>query len=317
MAAREYIDALTGGEITLDGYANDQWAIDYGRDPQQTQTIFFPGCSFINFAQDLMHETYECLKGTIDGCGISLVCCGKILHFEPGAEEVCAEHERRLIESLVENGVERIITACPNCVKALRKLIAKTEGVVTTEVVALPQVLLEWGMRIDGQALDMIKRATGCTDGPMPKVTIHDSCPDRATGEFAEGVRALLPEGSVIELEHNRRKSKCCGSAVRGTGNYDLAAEMSQNRVDMCIGTEAAAIVTACMSCARILASTDDDIPVYHYLELLFGIPVLWKGTLPYMQLRFLFEAYQGENREFLGRSEEGCQDAKGEGEAL
>ena len=30
-------------------------------------------------------------------------------------------------------------------------------------------------------------------------VCVHDSCPDRSTGEFADGARALLPGGVVVE----------------------------------------------------------------------------------------------------------------------
>ena len=46
------------------------------------KSIFFPGCSFINYALPLVKSVYDLLHdaGRVDG--ISLLCCGKILEWE-------------------------------------------------------------------------------------------------------------------------------------------------------------------------------------------------------------------------------------------
>ena len=51
----------------------------------------------------------------------------------------------------------------------------------------------------------------------------HDSCPDKKTGEFADGLRALMPEELLVEGEKVRKRSVCCGSLARAAGKTELA----------------------------------------------------------------------------------------------
>ncbi|WP_270297811.1 hypothetical protein, partial [Eggerthella sinensis] len=55
----------------------------------------------------------------------------------------------------------------------------------------LPAVLAGLGRRIDEEG---VRALVGPSNGEAPlRLWVHDSCPDRDTGEFAEGVRALVP----------------------------------------------------------------------------------------------------------------------------
>lgn len=45
-------------------------------------SLFFPGCSFINYGLPLVQVNTPADAGRVDG--ISLLCCGKILSYEPG-----------------------------------------------------------------------------------------------------------------------------------------------------------------------------------------------------------------------------------------
>ena len=124
----------------------------------------------------------------------------------------------------------------------------------------------------------------------MPHFAPHDSCPDRDTGEFADGVRALLPEETIREAEHNRRRSFCCGSLLRAAGKPERASEQSRKHGEEAVAAKADAIVTACMSCTFLLSKEQHDVPVFHYLELLYDWRIDWESTPPYMTLRFLFD---------------------------
>ena len=44
------------------------------------------------------------------------------------------------------------------------------------------------------------------------------------------------------------------------------------------------------MSCAFLLSKEQHEVPVFHYLELLYDWRINWENTPPYMTLRFLFD---------------------------
>lgn len=310
-------DALAGSTITFDAAgraavrvcdaageaANGRAAASAG-----VPSLFFPGCSFINYALPLVQAVYGTLRdgGRVDG--ISLLCCGKILSFEPDGKAVRAAFEDDLCAHIAAAGVQRIVAACPNCVKALRDALASHEGCEGVEVVALPGELAAMGYRIDAEVAQRMiaaaREAAGAADadgGRALRVCVHDSCPDRDTGAFADGTRALLPDGLLVEAAHTRHRSFCCGSLLRAAGKYDAADKQARRHGEEAVDAGADAIVTACMSCAFQLSRTQSAVPVLHYLELLYDWRIDWAAAPPYMGLRFLFEEAQGERRTFAG----------------
>ena len=299
MTGYVYDDALTGSRVTcgypaLTAWVDSEGAADGGSGSHAATSLFFPGCSFLNYSLPLVQAVYDLLKGAERVTGISLVCCGKILDFEPDGKAVRAAHEVQMREHIIEAGVKRIVTACPNCVKALRSLLAADERTSEVEVVPLSVELAEMGYRVDAEvARRMVAAATpesGAASGEELRLAPHDSCPDRDTGEFAESVRQLLPDGAVCETKHNRRKSFCCGNLLRAAGKPDRALEQSRRHGQEALEARADALVTVCMSCAFLLSKQQKDVPVFHYLELLYDWRIDWDGMPPYMTLRFLFD---------------------------
>ena len=273
-------DALTGSAIAFDEHA---WALLDGADQTHAHTaarsLFFPGCSVINFAPSLMGAVYAMLERAGEADGISLLCCGKLLAFEPDAENVCPAFEADLLASLRNAGVKRVITACPNCTAELRRVLAKSEEDLGIEVDVLPEVLGSCGIGVGEEAVRSFFDENGMAyAGAAPKLTVQDSCPDRKTGEFARGTRSLLPAGSVVEM----------------------ATRQSQRRGEEGVAAGADAIVTACMSCASQLSNFQDALPVIHYLELLCNERIDWASLPPYLQVRFLFETHSG-RRDYRG----------------
>lgn len=164
------------------------------------------------------------------------------------------------------------------------------------------------GYRVDAKVVRRLVAAEASVDGADVAVCVHDSCPDRSTGEFADGVRALLPEGMVVEAAHVRNRSFCCGSLLRAAGKFEAGDKQARRHGEEAEEVHAAAIVTACVSCAFQLATKQDAVPVFHYLELLFDWRIDWRAADAYMKLRFLFDepaADGGEARPFKGLAPE------------
>lgn len=270
-------------------------------EPGDCTSLFFPGCSFINYGMPLVQAVWDLLRnaGSVDG--MSLLCCGKILEYEPESEIVRPAFEQQFRDHIAKTSISRIVAACPNCVVALRDLLAVEEATAGIEVVPLTSELLNLGYRIDGEtALRVVRQDDRLKDAESAVFCVKDSCPDRMTGEFAAGLRALLPDGSWVDPEHNRKRSVCCGSRPRAAGRQEAAFKSCALNHEEARAAGANALVTPCMSCAFLLSTLVRDLPVFHYLELLFDYRIPWDYADQYMKLRFLFDSALGV-REFYG----------------
>lgn len=137
--------------------------------------------------------------------------------------------------------------------------------------------------------------------------------PRQEDGEFADGLRALMPEELLVEGEKVRKRSVCCGSLARAAGKTELADSQAQEHGQDASHLGASAIVTACVSCTFQLMMAQREVPVFHYLELLFNWRIDWYHADAYMKLRFLFDdslgvEKQGQGaRNFVGLGGEGA----------
>lgn len=295
MEAQTYYDVLAGRNLELQG--SSVIADTEHKDIiLQEGGLFFPGCAFINFGRALTNQVFQDLKERGLAQGISLMCCGKILQYEDATGEARNTHHTRLLERLKATGVTRIITACPNCLTELQSLFEKKQVGDEFKVLPLPAVLAEADFHISEKSVEHILALDEAgAETADARIAVHDSCPDRHTGIFAEGVRALFPQETLTELEHNRKKSRCCGSLARAAGN---AAVMERQALERGIEGEQAsaqALVTACMSCANILGRHQKSLPVHHYLEFLYEHHIAWQHSPVYMELRILFEELHGQ----------------------
>lgn len=259
----------------------------------------------INYAMPLVNALYETLRdhGKVDG--ISLLCCGKILSYEPNGQELRDGFEEQLREHVHEAGIQTIVCACPNCVKALREAFALDERTRDVELVVLPRLLADMGFSCDPETIaELVK---GDSRAPV-LLCPHDSCPDRDYGDFADGLRALLPEGLWVDPEHCRKRSICCGSLPRAAGKIEQADRCADLNGREALEKHADAIVTPCMSCAFQLNMAQPHVQAVHVLELLYDWRVDWSSVGAWMKLRFLFddtlgvqEMNEGSGRTFAG----------------
>ncbi|MCI8468848.1 MAG: (Fe-S)-binding protein [Eggerthellaceae bacterium] len=312
----EYLfeDALTGSTVAFDRGTGDARIEVFGDGaPRECPSLFFPGCSLINYAMPLVSAVHDTLldAGSVDG--ISLLCCGRILSFEEGGDVLRASFDERMRLALRAAGVRRIVAACPNCAEALRGLLDEKGLGDEVEVVALPAELARLGYRVDRDTAALLVK--GDAEAPLV-LAAHDSCPDRARGEFADGMRALLPEGLCVEPAHSRARSLCCGSLLRAAGKFDAADKLARRNGEEAGEAGADALVTACLSCAFQLNAAQ-DVPAVHFLELLYAWRVNWGAAAQWMKIRFLFEetlgvAGPGEGRAFVALTPEDAEGAEG-----
>ena len=227
------------------------WHIDYSDLlKQDCSVLFFPGCSLAGFAPELTRSVYHWLAEEHGSdIGFSDSCCGLPLA-NIGLGERCKNHANALAGEFARTGVRQIVSACPNCFYHLQ---GKFPGI---EVVSLYQLLAEADIKVP----------EGLT------TTIHDSCPDRYTGAIAESMRAILAPTRIVEMEHSRSRTICCGA---GGIVSMVAPEVSRERAERRIGeicrTRADVCISTCMACVKRLHVDSDDAPeVVHLLEVVF-----------------------------------------------
>ena len=296
-------DALANSTVTCSYPDLHATRVAHGTsaDSEPCETLFFPGCSFINYGLPLVKAVYDLLYDAGRADGISLLCCGKILQYEDESGTARKMFEGQLREHILSAGVRRIVAACPNCVGALRPLLAADPATADVEVVALPAELVELGYRVDAGVAEEMARADERIGADGPAIfCVKDSCPDRPTGEFADSLRAIMPAELIVEPEHNRKQAICCGSRPRAAGKFEAAQKCTRMNADEALAAGAGAIVSACMSCSFLMSQQQKDLPVFHYLELLYNWRIYWDYADQYMKLRFLFNDSLGA-REFKG----------------
>lgn len=286
-----FVDALTGDTVEQDQASGDIKVFKGDGSIPECKSIFFPGCSMINYAMPLVSSVYDTLKQHNDVDGISLLCCGKILSYEPNGDTLRSEFEAVLRDKLSTTSITRIVCACPNCVKALREALACDRRTSSIELIDLPSVLVSEGYQVDkGVAAALVK---GNADSDV-LLSVHDSCPDRDYGQFADGIRKLMPDDIWADPAHCRRKSVCCGSLPRAAGKVEAANKCADLNGREAVELEADAIVTPCMSCTFQLNMAQQYVPCFHVLELLYNWRVNWASVGNWMKIRFLFNDIMG-----------------------
>ena len=300
MDTYQFEDALAASTVTCTYPGLAAKRVMHEENATECTSLFFPGCSFLNYGLPLVQAVYDLLPQEGAADGMSLLCCGKILEYEGDGGAARTAYEQQFRDHIVETHIGRIVAACPNCVVALRKLLAADEATANIEVVALPQVLVELGYRVDSDVATAMAQADERVGNQPAVFCPKDSCPDRAKGEFADALRAIMPADMLAEPEYNRKRSYCCGSRPRAAGHFELAEKMSARHGRHAREAGANALVTACMSCTFLLSTLQKDVPVFHYLELLYNWRIPWDYSDQYMKLRFLFDDALGA-RQFTG----------------
>jgi len=203
--------------------------------PQGCDTVFFPGCALPGTRPKQTKQIFAMLRESIPAIGIVLDCCSKPSH-DLGRQDYFLAMFGEMIAYLKEQGITRVLTACPNCSVVFRTYAPELA------IETVYEVLAGRSNRVRGT------RHAGT-------VTVHDSCVVRFDTAIQDAVRGLVASAglAVAEMPHSRQHTVCCGEgagvAARAPHFADAWSGLRQ--------AEAAdrPVVTYCAGCAHRLGS--------------------------------------------------------------
>lgn len=204
-------------------------------------TVFFPGCSF----PSQFPRTNEALVKLVRELGMGVVydCCGR--SFADFREEgVACDVLEGLTKRLGRHGVERLVTACPNCLDYLQ---GRLPGI---EVVDVYTALDDLGFTYREE---------------FPPGELFIPCPDKLDHALSWTLRRLYPMDQV----HTLGKVGCCGLspqiAIRGPEAQRAATELVFKRA------EGRTVYTYCASCLGQFGRLGHR-DVRHVLSVILGV---------------------------------------------
>jgi len=157
------------------------------------------------------------------------------LTWDLGADEVVAEHARRVYRMLGERGVKHVITIDPHTTNMLRTVYPKLVENYDLRVSNYLEVLAE-------SELPLQSKLSG-------ELALHDSCVFARFENVAEQPRGLLGETgmTIREPEHSGRLTWCCGGPAESLYPKKALAQ-AQKRVEQ-LRAVAPEAVTMCPLC--------------------------------------------------------------------
>ncbi|UCD57694.1 MAG: (Fe-S)-binding protein [Candidatus Hydrogenedentota bacterium] len=164
-------------------------------------------------------------------------CCGHDLYWL-GRLEDFDELGRLNLKAIEETGASTIVTACPECALALKRLYPERLGGTDYEVKLISEVVAENLGRLELNELSM-------------DITFQDPCRlGRYLGVYDQprDVLKSIPGIKMLEMPHNRYGAICCGTT--NWMNCDATSkQIQQGRLLEAKLTGAGKLVTACPKC--------------------------------------------------------------------
>lgn len=210
---------------------------------QESEILFFPGCSLTSSNPELVNKVYSYLKELDSSTGIWSACCGRPLT-QFVSKKSGKNFQDKLIRKMKFSRKITVITACGNCYTEFKKI---NNSSVKISVISLYDILSEnfWKVKMDSN------------------YHIHHPCPARRDDEFFESFQKLIKNSNIkydIDSMDNHRLSCCLINNERALERID---KNRQNR-----------FLTYCAHCVKQFQSKINTI---HILQLLFNDKTLWK----------------------------------------
>jgi len=212
--------------------------------PSGCTTVFFPGCALSGTRPDGVNRLFDLLRKDDPAMGIVFDCCMKPSH-SLGREQYANAMFGEMNNWLVQQGVQEVLVACPNC-----QVMFDTLG---------------QGLKVR-TVWESLAGSGFMTGGVSATVTVHDPCVIRNAEPVHNAVRTLLKSQGVMveEMPHSGRTTVCCG---KGGGvdmlNPHLAASWGEPRKSEAAGRR---IITYCAGCVQALGR---ETPTSHLVDLL------------------------------------------------
>ena len=233
--------------------------------PQNSTTVFFPGCALAGTRPKQVQELFTQLKKTIDHLGIVLNCCAKPSH-DLGRADFFERVFTVQIEDFQQRGITTLITACPSCHQIFTRY---AEGM---EVKTIYQIL--------GGQTPVQKVETG------EEICIHDPCSTRFDAEVHQSVRSITASLGLKlgDMKHQRKRTLCCGEG--GSAGFvapEITDQWAEQRAEQADGRQ---VITYCAGCVHFLSGKMTTI---HLVDLMLYPEKVLAGKAPASRWPFTY----------------------------
>ncbi|WP_316347252.1 VTT domain-containing protein [Desulfuromonas acetoxidans] len=214
--------------------------------PANCTSVFFPGCALTGSRPERTWELYQHLRSEQPSLGLVLDCCTKPSH-DLGDVDRFNEKFFPLRAFLENNGVNTVITACPNCYQVFKRYAPEMNCRSVYEV-------------LDTTILPSRPDTTGT-------ITIHDPCVSRGEPHVHEAVRSLIDKVGLEcqEMKNTRKTALCCGEGgCVMAEDKELALSWRQRRADQ---ADQRLVVSYCAGCVDALRP---EASASHVLDIVF-----------------------------------------------
>lgn len=223
------------------GWLSDDLDVD-----QQSDTIYFPGClPYYDAAfTDIGFEGVEIARSAVRILNVMGIqprvlenerCCGHDLYWQ-GDRETFSKLAELNLDIIQDTGATRLITTCPECAYTLKTTYPDEIGDLNLDIFHISEF-------IHGQFPSVSTKKTD-------KVTFQDPCRLGRFSDIYQQPREVITHlgYEVVEMEHNRDTSICCGTSCWSTCGQ-VNKKVQSARLDEASTAGASLLVTACVKC--------------------------------------------------------------------
>jgi heterodisulfide reductase subunit D len=226
---------------------------------QTAEYTLFLGCTELYREQEQVSDVLRILRTAEVSFRVvsENICCGSpVLRV---GDKKQAHKQALEVAKMLKGDTKTVLASCAGCYRMFSHYYPLLLDEETFPVIHTVQLL------------DQLISAERLKLKPLnAKVTYHDPCHlGRHAGVYYESRRILgaIPGVELVEMEWNRKFSKCCGAGGGfRSGRPDDAIAVAAKRVTEAESTGASILVTACPFCLRNLSdgakSTDSNIEV-------------------------------------------------------
>lgn len=199
----------------------------------KTRDLYFPGCNFSAFYPRTNQAIIDLFIER--GLDFDFDCCSLPVDMT-GKAEKSKEARSRLEDRFLEKGVERIVTACPNCYHYFKKTLK-------IPVISIYKWLKEEGI---GKQIDN-------------QIDVFIPCPERREGrEILKDIEAYCPNMIFAYSDVN-----CCGLGGLSVGfEPEISAKLKDS-------IENENLYSYCATCASRFAENNE---VHHIVSVILGL---------------------------------------------
>ena len=244
----------------LEGYGNIHGEIGKeGSYPEDGDVLYLRGCEYRESDSEVIDRTMEVFdKMDVDAFVLSDENCCGIPAYNTGNIRLFKDIARDMAEKINGSGADRVVTSCPSCAYAYRKLYPVYGQEIEVEILHIVEYLEEKKESLG------LKKMKG-------DFTFHEPCKLVNGLEKEDSMKNLL-DSTDLNTKTPRRsggETFCCGYGGTTVSrlNENLASEISIERLTE-LKELSNNIITSCPTCKKAFEDNDEDVKVYDIAEI-------------------------------------------------